>query len=268
MNIHSVSLKGLRDQNEDKHNIILNGDGKDSTMAPVNFLAVFDGHGGKFISKFLSKNIQNFFINPKVKYPLSKKYVNIIYNYIQNQLREKYKMNATNCGSTALLMIHYKRQDAEYINILNTGDSRCVLCRDNIGIALTKDHKPNWPEEKARIEKLGGKIYFDGDDFRIKDLSVSRAFGDIESEPFLTNIPDIFRYKLDATDKFIVLACDGVWDVLSNQEVVNFVLNECYDETLQIRKNKTVNVARKLGTYAIQKGSTDNITIVIMFFKA
>src|SRR5436305_1930508 len=73
-----------------------------------------------------------------------------------------------------------------YINVINTGDSRCIICRDNLGIPLSKDHKPNWPEERYRIQQLGGKIYYDGDDYRIKDLSVSRAFGDIDAEPYVT----------------------------------------------------------------------------------
>jgi serine/threonine protein phosphatase PrpC len=266
MNINVVSLKGKRDQNEDKHNIILNGDGKDRKMSPVNFISIFDGHGGKFVSDFLSKNIHKCFLSPKVKYPLSKNYVNSTYSIIQNALKTNYNEYATHCGSTCLIMIHYKRLECEYINILNTGDSRCVLCRDNIAIALTKDHKPDWPEERMRIEKLGGKIYLDGCDYRIKDLSVSRAFGDIESEPFLTCIPDIYRYKLNTNDKFAILACDGVWDVLTNQDAVNFVLAHSYDPTLSIRKNQHINISRKLGEYAIEKGSTDNITVVIVYF--
>ena len=112
---------------------------------------------------------------------------------------------------------------------------------------------------------MGGKPYFDGDDWRIKDLSVSRAFGDFDAEPYLTNMPDIFRYKIDKNDKFIIFACDGVWDVLQNQDVVNFVLNECYDKDLNVRINKNLNIAKKLAEHALQKGSTDNLTIIIYF---
>ena len=50
-----------------------------------------------------------------------------------------------------------------------------MLCRDNFAIPLTKDHKPDFPEEKARIQALGGEIKFDGADYRIRDLSVSKA---------------------------------------------------------------------------------------------
>jgi serine/threonine protein phosphatase PrpC len=266
MDIHSVSLRGRRNQNEDKHNVILNIDGKDQEKAQVNYFGVYDGHGGKFVSKFLAKNLPNFFIDKRVQYPLKKKYIYAVYEHLQKILREKYASYSTQCGSTCLVAIHSRKLDVNYVNIMNTGDSRCVLCRDNLAITLTKDHKPNWPEERNRIEKLGGQIYSDGTDFRIKDLSVSRAFGDVDAEPYLTCMPDIYRYKLDKNDKFMILACDGLWDVMTGQDAINFVLNECYDNTLNTRINTNINVARKLAEFAIHKGSLDNVSILIIFF--
>jgi serine/threonine protein phosphatase PrpC len=167
-------------------------------------------------------------------------------------------------GSTSIIVIRYD----QFLNIINLGDSRCVLCRDNIGISLTKDHKPNWPEEQQRIENEGGKIYYDGDDWRIGDLSVSRAHGDLGANPFVSYLPDIYKYKIDKTDKFIILACDGVWDVLSPQDAVNFVLEMCYENIKGIytRKNKNINIAKKLGEHSIKMGSGDNITAIIVFY--
>lgn len=268
MKVHSVSLKGRRDSNEDKHNIILNQDGHITDYASVNYLGIYDGHGGKFVSKFLSENLPILFMNKSVKYPLKKSYILECYKQIQDELKNKHKMYAMRCGSTCLVVIHYKYalDGKYYISLMNTGDSRCIICRDNLAIPLSKDHKPHWPEERHRIQKLGGKIYFDGDDYRIKDLSVSRSFGDLEAEPYVTYIPDIYRYRLEKNDRFIVMACDGLWDKLSNQEVVNFILTECYDSSTTIRINKDVNIAKKLGEYAIQRGSGDNVTIIIIFF--
>ena len=122
------------------------------------------------------------------------------------------------------------------------------------------------PEERHRISKLGGKPYFDGEDWRISDLSVSRAFGDIDAGPCVTHTPDIFQYRLEKSDKFLVLACDGLWDVLNNNDAVNFILNNCYDNTLTKRINKKQDIAQQLAEHALRKGSTDNITIVIVFF--
>jgi serine/threonine protein phosphatase PrpC len=265
MNVHTVTLQGLRDQNEDKHITILNSDNKNPDLKNVNFFAVYDGHGGKTVSQFLHDNMAKYFMNTKVNYPISKKYVISVFDRLQKILiNESFSKHM---GSTSLVAIHFKHNNENYLNVINTGDSRCIICRDNFGMPLTKDHKPNWPEERHRITKLGGNITYDGYDWRIKDLSVSRAFGDVDATPYVTHRPTLYRYKLDKTDKFIVLACDGLWDKMSNDEVVNFILLHCYDETTNNRINKNINVARKLGEYALKKGSTDNISIIVVFLK-
>jgi len=261
--VQSISIKGLRGQNEDKHNIILNIEGIKKDIANINFYSIYDGHGGKYVSKYLSETLYKYFLTKKTPYPLTKNYVYEVYNKIQNNLKKTNNANRT--GSTGLVVINFRHNGENYLNILNTGDSRCVLCRDNIAIPLTKDHKPHWPEEKTRIELLNGKITFDGYDWRINDLSVSRAFGDVDSTPFLTHIPDIFRYKLDKNDKFFVLACDGLWDVMSNQDVVNFIINNSYDLKTNTRINKNTNIAKLLAEFALKKGSSDNISIIIVF---
>lgn len=267
MSIHSVSMKGKRPQNEDKHDIILNIDNNNQNNAPINYYAVYDGHGGKFVSKFLKNNLSQCFTDKRVEYPLKKTFVKQVYNYWQNTLKTQYYKNSVNTGSTCLVIIQYKMDNSEYLNVLNTGDSRAVICKNNIGISLTKDHKPDWPEEYHRIQSLGGQVEWDGYDFRIKDLSVSRAFGDISAEPYVTCMPDIYRYKLTNDDKFIILACDGLWDVFNPQDAVNLVLTNCYDIQTDTRINKHINVAKRLAEAAIVKGSGDNVTIIVVFFK-
>jgi protein phosphatase 1L len=266
MSIHSVSLKGRRDNNEDKDTKILNIDRRDKNMLPINFFAVYDGHGGKYVSTFLSDKLPKYFMTAK-EFPFTKKYTANVFAEVQNNLKINHKNASTRCGSTCLCLIHYIENNENYINVFNVGDSRCIICRDTIAIPLTVDHKPMMPVEKRRIEKLGGNIYFDGNDYRIKDLSVSRAFGDLNVEPYVSAKPDIYKYRLEKTDRFIVLACDGLYDVMSNQDIVNFILNESYDESFyRINKNNnSVNIAKKLGELAIQMGSTDNITIIIIF---
>lgn len=267
MNVYSISIKGARSQNEDKHIIHTNlyggSNNKNNSNKKINFYAVYDGHGGKGVSTYLSESLAKYFIDDKVLYPISKKYVVDVYDHLQTNL-SKFSY-AKHSGSTALVVIHYKIDNEDFLNIINTGDSRCVLCRENFAIPLTKDHKPNWPEEQYRIESLGGVIIHDGSDWRIRDLSVSRAFGDFDATPYVTHRPDLFRYKLDKYDKFLVIACDGLWDVLTNFEVVNFILLKCYDKTLK-RRIKILNIASQLAEYALMKGSTDNITIIIVFF--
>jgi serine/threonine protein phosphatase PrpC len=63
----------------------------------------------------------------------------------------------------------------------------------------------------------------------------------------------------------MILACDGLWDVLDNQEAVNYVITQCYDLEMN-RINKKINIARMLAELALQKGSSDNITVIVIFF--
>ncbi|VVU95265.1 Protein phosphatase 2C [seawater metagenome] len=271
MHVQSVSLQGLRESNEDEHDIVLNMDTENKDNNKINIYGVFDGHGGSHVSTFLKSNLTKYFVK-KNKHDLFNnnkitiKYIRKVFDHVQNKLKkEKF---AEHEGSTALLAIHNMELKKNNLWVANTGDSRCVICNKyNIAVQLSKDHKPNNFEERSRIHGLNGKISFDGSDWRIKDLSLSRAFGDLDATPFVTHKPQIFKYKISSRDKFLILACDGLWDVLSNQEAVNFVLECCNFGKQNNTKISDINIADKLANFALKSGSTDNITVVIQFFE-
>ena len=113
----------------------------------------------------------------------------------------------------------------------NAGDSRGVLCRnEGKAHALSEDHKPTSIPELGRIEKAGGFVNANG---RVNgNLNLSRSLGDMKykqvpkllpKEQMITAEPDITVTEVLPTDRFFVLACDGVWDVLSNQEICDFI---------------------------------------------
>lgn len=267
MKIYSHTLQGKRQSNEDQHYHMLNLSGENKMINPINFLSVFDGHGGKQISKYLKENLPNYFIN-KFKSDIysdqniASKYFYDTFNKIQNDMIKDLPRIVKSCGSTACVCIQYiDNQNRNILWVLNVGDSRAVKCNKLlIAEQLSQDHKPNSPEEKRRIESLGGKIEFDGYDWRIIDLSLSRAFGDLECTPYVTHLPQIYRYKISSNDKFIILACDGLWDVVSNQNAVDFIIN------LQLENDYNNNYAKDLAEYGLQMGSTDNISVIILFF--
>jgi len=266
MKVYSHSLKGKRESNEDQHVHILNLSGENTNMNPINFLAVFDGHGGKAVSKYLKDNLSQFFVN-KFKTNIynkqehASKYFYSVYDKIQQNMKEHHPKAVQYCGSTACVCIQcIDDKGRNILWVLNVGDSRAIKCnRSNIAEQLTQDHKPNTPSEKKRIEDLGGKIEFDGVDWRVKDLSLSRAFGDLECTPYVTHLPQIYRYKISSSDKFIILGCDGLWDVLSNQDTVDFVTE------LQLNKKFNGNYAKELAEHALHKGSLDNVSVIVLF---
>lgn len=267
MKVYSHSLQGKRPTQEDQHITLLNLDNSNENYNPINFFGVFDGHGGSKISKYLKNNLPDFFI-PKLKKNIYKNnesvstYINGVYNFLQENLKNKHTKIAEHCGSTACIginLINHKNKNILWM--VNVGDSRGVLC-DKTGeaVQLTVDHKPNLPDEKKRIENLGGQITYDGSEWRIKSLSLSRAFGDLDCCPYVTHLPNIYRYKINSKDKFLIIACDGLWDALSNENAVEFI------KKLQL-KNYTGNYAKELATHALVKGSYDNITVIIYFFE-
>jgi serine/threonine protein phosphatase PrpC len=264
MKIYTHSLQGKRKSNEDTHIHIMNLDGKNDDYNAINFLGVFDGHGGKLVSKYLKDNLYQFFVNKfnkniYTKSDLASNYFIQIYDQIQNKIMNEHPRAVQYCGSTACVGIHYMDgSNKPKLWILNVGDSRAIKCnKDCIAEQLTIDHKPNTPFERERIENLGGKIEFDGSDWRIKDLSLSRAFGDLECKPYVTHLPQIYKYKINNNDKFLIFACDGLWDVLSNQDATDYI------NSLLLNKKYNGNYAKDLADYGLSKGSMDNITVMV-----
>jgi len=262
-NVHFASLQGHRPQNEDAHNIHKNIDNHDKTKKNINLYCIYDGHAGKEVSTYLRDNLTNYFTSISTEYPLSRKFVYEACDAVQNSLKKK--DFATTSGSTALLVAHFKVNNDNYLNIVNVGDSRVIIERNGFALPLTKDHKPGWPEEYQRIKALGGKVIFT-DTHRIDNLSVSRSFGDVSSAPFVTHKPEIFRYKIDKNDRFIVITCDGTIESMDSQDIINFVIFNCYDMVTNKRKQNRMNIARKLAEHAIAKGSQDNVSIIVVFF--
>lgn len=264
MSVFFKSRIGRRHTNEDRHTIYLNFDGHDAEKNSIDLFCVYDGHGGPHVSTLLSDIIPKFFLDKRMIYPLHKRQINKMYDGIQKLLLEKYPTKTMECGSTCLVAVKIKCNNDVVLNIINVGDSRAIICSGTSAFAITTDHKPLYPSEIQRITKQGGVVYCDGLDWRVDNLSLSRAFGDASSK-FTPPIPDLFMHKLNKNDKFMVLACDGLWDVMDNQTVVNFILYYCYDENGN-RKNKNLDIASKLTLHAISQGSTDNITAIIVFF--
>jgi protein phosphatase 1L len=273
---HLASLIGKRPKNEDEIDVIINSNGSNKSRKNINFFGVYDGHGGDKISKYLKEKLGNYFLDKSIvenpsKHKSYNKYIDKVYNFLQNKLTE-FEQPSKHCGSTALVVINYSKLsdnlDFNQLKVINLGDCRAVICDSrNIAIPLTKDHKPMSYDENKRILDCGGNIVIDvNDDPRINGLSVSRSFGDLDSKPHVSHLPDVYDYEIK-DHKFLIMACDGVWDVLSNQDAVDFVLFSLdkikLDDNCTTRSSK--NIAYLLGEYAIQRGSQDNISVLIVF---
>lgn len=132
---------------------------------------------------------------------------------------------ANSVGCTACVCIITKDE----VICANSGDSRAVLAKKGVAVEMSYDHKPDNPEEKERITKAGGFV----EENRVKGmLNLSRALGDLEykldadldvEDQMITCVPDIKVEKIDKNTEFLIIACDGIWDCMTNQEAVDYV---------------------------------------------
>ncbi|PFH31801.1 protein phosphatase 2C domain-containing protein [Besnoitia besnoiti] len=181
----------------------------------------------------------------------------------------------TEAGSTACVVLLFGPDEDGQLKIVtaHAGDTRAVLCRDEQALRLTHDHRPNDRAEKRRILQNGGEVkniegvwrvvFVDRKTNRLYGLATSRALGDRRlktPKAIVTSQPTLHVYSVNfETDLFMVLASDGIWDVLSDEEVVSIV-SAHLDKSPQ-------EAARFVVEDALKRGSPDDKTCTVVFFK-
>jgi len=189
-----------------------------------------------------------------------------------------------NAGSTALvtLLVGEKSLNTSHLVVANLGDSRALLCRAGKPVALTEDHKPTRKDEAVRVKEAGGHIIVSSRGLtRIAHnriaagletntqanyklgLSVSRAFGDRDFKTpheLVCPVPEFQIKKLENDDMFLLAACDGVWDVLSNQEVINVA-------AAHLLLHDASGAAKAVVEAAQKRGSGDDLTVQLTVFQ-
>ncbi|KAH0458791.1 hypothetical protein IEQ34_011605 [Dendrobium chrysotoxum] len=170
-------------------------------------------------------------------------------------------------GSTAVVSVI----SGDYIVVANCGDSRAVLCRNGSPVALSDDHKPDRPDELRRIEDAGGRvIYWDG--ARVLGvLAMSRAIGDNYLKPFVISKPEVTVTERAEGDECLILASDGLWDVVTNEtacQIVRMVLRSSgppESDSNRPRSNKAcADAAMLLTKLALARQSADNVSVVVV----
>ena len=282
----NTSMGNIRDYNEDTitaTKIILDGVNDSNTF----FFAVYDGHGGNGCSLYLKEKLHHFIKN------FTKESLNEAINTVEEKFMSEEALDEKGeikdpSGSCGIMALIQKNK----LIIANVGDSRLVLFKKNSLYFSTEDHKPGSPSEKTRIEKGGGMVYQtpsliplhqNGKEieppWRVLPgrLSVSRTFGDVEAKNeklggmknVVVALPDITEIELDEDFNFMVLGCDGIFDVLSNEEIlecVKIVLKE-----KEINDLNNVNISELCGYIAdmiikssLAKDSYDNVSCIVV----
>jgi len=302
-------MQGWRATMEDAHAAIPDLDNCTS------FFGVYDGHGGKVVSKFCAKYLHTQVVKSeayttgdlcgslrKAFYRMDEmmrgqrgwrelallgdkfnKFTGMLEGFIWSSPRNIESnqeddwafeqgphgdFSGPTSGSTACVALLRNNQ----LIVANAGDSRCVLSRNGQSYNLSRDHKPELEIERDRIFRAGGFIHAG----RINgSLNLARAIGDVEfkqnkflpaEKQIVTANPDINVVELCEDDEFFVLACDGVWDVLSSQQAVDFIREHInVDKNLSTVCEKVLSKCLAPST-ALGEGC-DNMTIIIVQFK-
>lgn len=264
--------QGYRESNEDEHICI---DDLSAHLGylfgcplPSAFYAVFDGHGGSnAAAAFLKENAMRLFFEDATL-PQTSDIDDLFLEKLEDSHRKAFLLAdealareqsvSIYCGTTALTALLLGR----HLMVANAGDCRAVLCRKGVPVQLSQDHRPCYSPERRRVEELGGCIeygYLNG------DLAVTRALGDWSMKPLgsasaLTAEPDVEQIILTEDDEFLIVACDGIWDVMSNEEAVRLVRRE-------LRRHDDPNqCAIELVNEALRKDTSDNLTAIVVCF--
>ncbi|XP_019176659.1 PREDICTED: probable protein phosphatase 2C 14 isoform X1 [Ipomoea nil] len=211
------SLKGRKKFMEDTHKIVC------CPHAKKGFFGVYDGHGGSKAAEFVAENLHSNILDMLKNSPgSSAKEDAIMAGYLKTDSEFLKKGICSGaCCVTALV-------EGEEIIVSNLGDCRAVLCRSGVAEVLTRDHRAGQEDERRRIEDKGGYVEIHRGAWRVHGvLSVSRSIGDAHLKDWVVAEPDTKRMCLTADMQYLVLASDGLWDKVENQEAIDMVMQSC-----------------------------------------
>jgi protein phosphatase 1L len=215
-----------------------------------SLFGIFDGHGGNDVVKYIKNRLPEI-----IKTNLTK---NNNYDSIENNLTSSFHKideelkfyDSEHTGSTATILLF---QD-NIVYCANVGDSTAFIVYDNFIKKISIDHKCTDPKEEERILLSGGKITKN----RVMgQLVLSRCLGDLYCKKYgVSNIPDISVNKLEGNVKYVVVASDGVWDVVKENELLQLSKN---------RKNAE-GFCKDLVKLSIDKDTKDNVSCIVISF--
>ncbi|XP_073007399.1 probable protein phosphatase 2C 6 isoform X1 [Typha latifolia] len=289
---------------------VVNGLDPSSFRLPAHFFGVYDGHGGAQVANYCRDRLHVALVEELSNIDEGLGGTNMI--DFKNQWERAFvgcfqkvddevggKAGRAGTGSTSEVSDQFQAGSSEpvapetvgstavvavicssHIIVANCGDSRAVLCRGKQPVPLSVDHKPDREDEYARIEAEGGKV-IQWNGYRVLGvLAMSRSIGDRYLKPWIIPVPEVTIVPRAKEDDCLILASDGLWDVLSNEEVCDVARkriliwhknNGTTSSSMQ-RGDFTDPAAQAASDYlsklALQKGSKDNITVIVVDLKA
>ncbi|PKA54083.1 putative protein phosphatase 2C 52 [Apostasia shenzhenica] len=242
------SFRGKRASMEDFYDLKTSKmDGED-----VHLFGIFDGHGGSRAAEYLKEHLfENLMKHPEFIAD-TKTAISETYKKTDSDFLDAEKGTFRDDGSTAATAVLV----GQHLFVANVGDSRAVISKAGKAVPLSNDHKPNRSDERKRIEDAGGVVMWAGT-WRVGGvLAMSRAFGNRLLKQYVVADPEIQEDEVNNELELLVLASDGLWDVVPNEDAISLARTEEEPEA----------AARKLTEMAFSRGSADNITCIVVRF--
>lgn len=229
----------------------------------ISFYGVFDGHGGKDAAQFVRDNLPRVIVEDS-DFPVELEKV-ITRSFVETDAafaKTCSLRSSLASGTTALTAMIFGRS----LLVANAGDCRAILSRCGAAIEMSKDHRPCCAKERRRIESLGGYV---DDGYLNGQLGVTRALGDWHLEGLkdegerggpLSAEPELKLTTLTKDDEFLIIGSDGIWDVFTNQNAVDFARRKLQEH------NDVKLCCNEIVEEAIKRGATDNLTLVMVSF--
>ncbi|KAL4588524.1 hypothetical protein LXL04_001415 [Taraxacum kok-saghyz] len=218
----------------------------------LGLFAIYDGHLGDTVPSYLQKHLFSNILKEGEFWTDPNRSISKAYERTDQAILS-HNPDLGRGGSTAVTAILINGQK---LWVANVGDSRAVLSQKGQAIQMSIDHEPN--TERGSIENRGGFVSnMPGDVARVNgQLAVSRAFGDKNLKNHLRSDPDVTNADIDADTDILILASDGLWKVMSNQEAV--------DVAIKIRDPQ--KAAKQLAVEALKRESKDDISCIVVRF--
>ncbi len=207
------SQQGKRPYQEDEYSLrpFLNAAKQGIDLAETHFFGLFDGHAGGKCSQHVAANLANTLLEDEsfvtnLPQAIKRSFYTVNEQFLK--IAEKLKLHDGSTGICAII------RDNKIL-VANAGDCRCLLISNGRPIQLSNDHKPTSPDEQKRINALGGQVVYCMGVARVnRVLAVSRAFGNRTLRTVIRPDAELMQREVAEGDDFLVIASDGLWDVL------------------------------------------------------
>ncbi|XP_051138030.1 protein phosphatase 2C 51-like [Andrographis paniculata] len=248
-----------------------------------DFFGVYDGHGGRRVAHECGVMLHKVLAGVVEEDETSggggggeidwEKTVTAGFKKMDEEVNKSGAAVAT-MGTTAVVAVVGETE----VVIANCGDSRAVLSRGGAAVQLSDDHKPDRPDELERIEISGGKVINWNGERVLGVLATSRSIGDYYLKPYVIPEPEVRVLERTDKDEFVILASDGLWDVVSN-DLACQVVRRCLFGQIRRRTSRrrtaaaagvsiatspAAEAAAVLAELAMGRGSRDNISVVVV----